>query len=251
MTDDVKWIKLSTGILDDEKIIFIEALPNGPMLCWMWIKLLVLAGRQNDCGKISLTDEIPYTDAALANRFRMPVQTVQEGLEMFQQYGMIEIIDNFIYTSNWARYQNQESLERIREKNRERVRKFREKKKQPDGKTELQIQDEEGTESGFELGELRRIKEDHNALLDLADQIRVTTNDWQRDRIIELYAEYGREKVEYALNEAGKHNKTAISYVEAVCKNYGQKKEDNPIMAAARRAAERKAACQKKEQASS
>ena len=248
MTDEVKWIKLSTGILDDEKIIAIEEEEDGSSLCWMWIKLLALAGKQNNDGCISLTEEIPYTRKQLANRFRMPVKTVEHGLQQFQEYGMIEIIDDMIYTSNWLKYQNQESLEKIREKTRERVRKHREKnslqkRTNPD---EANIDEDVGTELGYEPGELQRIQEDHNALLDLADYIKVTTNDWQRDRIIELYAEYGREKVEYALNEAGKHNKTAISYVQAICKNYGKKKEDNPIMAAAQRSAERKATCQTK-----
>lgn len=129
MADEIKWIKLSTGILDDEKIIAIEDLPDGSSLCWMWIKLLVLAGRQNNDGRISLTEEIPYTDTQLAKRFRMPIATVQLGLKIFQQYGMIEIIDDFIYTSNWAKYQSLDGMEKVKEQTRERVQRFREKKK--------------------------------------------------------------------------------------------------------------------------
>lgn len=134
MADEIKWIKLSTGILDDEKIIAIEDLPDGSSLCWMWIKLLVLAGRQNNDGRISLTDEIPYTDAQLAKRFRIPISTVQLGLQIFERYGMIEIIDDMIYTSNWAKYQSIEGMEEVREKarekTRERVRKYRERQKE-------------------------------------------------------------------------------------------------------------------------
>lgn len=118
MTDEVKWIKLSTGILDDEKIIALEGMEDGSSLCWMWIKLLALAGRQNHDGRISLTEEIPYTRAQLASRFRMDQDTVEHGLQIFEDYGMIEIIDDMIYTSNWAKYQSMESLERIREQNR-------------------------------------------------------------------------------------------------------------------------------------
>lgn len=128
MADAIKWIKLSTSILDDEKIIAIEDLPDGSSLCWMWIKLLVLAGKQNNDGRISLTEEIPYTDTQLAKRFRMPISTVQLGLRIFHDYGMIEIIDDFIYTSNWAKYQNTESLEKIKEQNR--VRKARQRERQ-------------------------------------------------------------------------------------------------------------------------
>lgn len=129
VADEIKWIKLSTGILDDEKIIAIEDLPDGPSLCWMWIKLLALAGRQNNDGRISLTEEIPYTDTQLAKRFRMPIATVQLGLKIFQQYGMIEIIDDFIYTSNWAKYQSLDGMEKVKEQTRERVQRYRDKKK--------------------------------------------------------------------------------------------------------------------------
>lgn len=128
MADAIKWIKLSTSILDDEKIIAIEDLPDGSSICWMWIKLLVLAGKQNNDGRISLTGEIPYTDTQLAKRFRMPISTVQLGLRIFQDYGMIEIIDDFIYTSNWAKYQNTESMDKIKEQNR--IRKARQRERQ-------------------------------------------------------------------------------------------------------------------------
>lgn len=130
MAEDVKWIKLSTGILDDEKIIAIEDMPDGPTLCWFWIKLLALAGRQNHDGMIGLTDEIPYTEVQLANRFRMNVATVQMGLRMFENYGMIEIINDMIYTKNWAKYQNVEGLEKIKEQNRIRKANQREREKQ-------------------------------------------------------------------------------------------------------------------------
>ena len=129
VADEIKWIKLSTGILDDEKIIAIEDLPDGPSLCWMWIKLLALAGRQNNDGRISLTEEIPYTDTQLAKRFRMPIATVQLGLRIFQQYSMIEIIDDFIYTSNWAKYQSLDGMEKVKEQTRERVQRYRDRKK--------------------------------------------------------------------------------------------------------------------------
>ena len=83
--DKVRWIKLGVNILDDEKIIAIEGLPDGNSLCWMWVKLLALAGKQDCDGKITLTNEIPYTEAQLADRFRMPLSTVRLGLVTFQR----------------------------------------------------------------------------------------------------------------------------------------------------------------------
>ena len=249
MADEIKWIKLSTGILDDEKIIAIEDLPDGPSLCWMWIKLLALAGRQNNEGRISLTEEIPYTDTQLAKRFRMPIATVQLGLTIFQQYKMIEIIDNFIYTSNWSKYQNAESLEKIKEQARIRKARQRERQKalRAASAPEPAVQESKSAialPSPFTADEdLRRIQEDHNAILDLAERIGIVTRDWDRDQIIDLYAKYGREVVEYALTESGKSNKKSLKYIEAICRNYGKPKEqkESAIMAAARRLAQKEA----------
>ena len=130
MANEIKWIKLSVDILNDEKIIAIEGMPEGSTLCWMWIKMLALCGQQNADGKLSLTDEIPYTEAQLANRFGVPLSTLQMGLAIFERYGMIKIIDDMIYTVNWAKYQSVDGMEKIREQNRIRKQNQREKEKQ-------------------------------------------------------------------------------------------------------------------------
>lgn len=130
--EKIKWIKLGVNILDDEKIIAIEGMPDGNALCWMWVKLLALAGKQGMGGEITLTDEVPYTESQLAARFRMPLTTVQFGLKVFQNYGMIRIIDDVIYTNNWAKYQSIEDTEKHeleKEKDRERKRVVSEMKK--------------------------------------------------------------------------------------------------------------------------
>ena len=47
---DVKWIKITTDIFDDEKIILIESLPDAYAIITVWFKLLCLAGKQNNSG---------------------------------------------------------------------------------------------------------------------------------------------------------------------------------------------------------
>ena len=41
---DVKWIKITTDIFDDEKILLIESLPDAYAIITCWFKLLCLAG---------------------------------------------------------------------------------------------------------------------------------------------------------------------------------------------------------------
>lgn len=126
---EVKWIKLQTDIFDNRKIKQLERLPDGDSLIVIWLKILVLAGATNDNGNIYFTQDIPYTDQLLATEFNRPLSTVQFALRTFQQFGMIEIVNDLIHVSNWERYQNIEGLEKVREQNRIRAKRWYDKQK--------------------------------------------------------------------------------------------------------------------------
>ena len=126
---DVKWIKLSTDIFDNRKIKLIESMPEGDALVVIWLKLLVLAGVVNEKGCIYLTKDIPYTDELLATLFNRPITTIRLALQVFEQFEMIEIVNDIIMVSNWEKYQNEESMEKIREQNRIRQANYRARQK--------------------------------------------------------------------------------------------------------------------------
>lgn len=116
--NDIRWIKLSTDLFNNRKILQIEQLPDGDTLIVIWLKLLILAGKINDDGLIYFTPDIPYTDEIMAHEFQRPITTIRLALNTFQRFGMIEIVDDVIEVSNWQRYQSTEGLERVREQNR-------------------------------------------------------------------------------------------------------------------------------------
>jgi predicted phage replisome organizer len=90
---DVKWIKITTEIFDDEKIKLIESMPDKDAVLVIWFKLLVQAGKCNGCnvtGAICLTDAIPYTEEMLSTIFNRPLNTIRLALDVFQKFGMIE-----------------------------------------------------------------------------------------------------------------------------------------------------------------
>lgn len=126
---DVKWIKLATNVFDNRKIRQIEILPNGDSIIVIWMKLLCLAGNVNDKGSVYLTNEIPYTEQMLSTQFGRPLTTIQLALKTFQEFGMIDIINDIIHISSWEKYQNVEGMEKIREQTRVRVARCRENKK--------------------------------------------------------------------------------------------------------------------------
>lgn len=124
---EVKWIKITTNIFDDDKIKLIEALPEKDSIIVIWFKLLVVAGKTNDNGAIYIIKDMPTTDEMLATIFNRPLNTVRMALETFENFGMIEITKH-INITNWEKHQNIEGLEKIREQNRLRKQKERERK---------------------------------------------------------------------------------------------------------------------------
>ena len=125
---EVKWIKITTNIFDDEKIKLIDTMPDRDTLLVIWFKLLTLAGKTNDNGFVYIIKEMPTTDEMLATIFNRPLNTVRLALQTFKQFGMIEI-DNHVNVVNWEKHQNIEGLDKIKEQNRLRQAKFKEKKK--------------------------------------------------------------------------------------------------------------------------
>lgn len=129
---DVKWIKIMTNIFDNRKIVQIETLPDGDTIIVIWLKLLCLAGNINDSGMIYFTKEIPYTEEMLSNLFNRPLPTVRLALKVFEDFGMITVIEDIMQISNWEKYQNVDKLLELREYNRIAKQKSREKKKAND-----------------------------------------------------------------------------------------------------------------------
>jgi len=123
---DVKWIKITTDIFDDEKIKLIDAMPEADTIIVIWFKLLAQAGKSNSNGSLYLSGKLAYTDEMLSTVFNRKVQSIRLALDMFEKLGMIERGD-YIQISNWEKHQNIEGMEKIRLQTRERVRKHREK----------------------------------------------------------------------------------------------------------------------------
>ena len=114
---DIKWIKITTDIFDDEKILLIESLPDAYAIITVWFKLLCLAGKQNNSG-VFLMGRIPYTDKMLATIFRMKETTVKLALNTFEDFGMVEIVDGVITIPNWSKHQSLDAYERRKERDR-------------------------------------------------------------------------------------------------------------------------------------
>lgn len=126
---EIKWIKITTDIFDDEKICLIDALPDRDAIIVIWIKLITLAGKLNRKGVLAISKNIVYTDEMLAQTFHRPLNTVRMALEVFENFGMVEKIDGVIMLPNWEKHQNIDGMEKIKEQNRNRAARHRQKQK--------------------------------------------------------------------------------------------------------------------------
>ena len=156
---DVKWIKITTDIFDDEKILLIESLPDSYAIITVWFKLLCLAGKQNNSG-VFMMGRIPYTDKMLATIFRMKETTVNMALQTFEQFGMIEIVDGVITIPNWGKHQNLDQLESKKEYMRNYMQEYREKQKLLTGKTNCKTNSKTNVSQADKEEDKERDKED-------------------------------------------------------------------------------------------
>lgn len=158
---DVKWIKITTDIFNDEKMLLIESLPEADSMIVIWFKLLCLAGKENNSGVFLMNDKIAYTDKMLATIFRRKESTIQLALKTFEQFGMIEIINEVITIPNWGKYQKLDQLENKKEYMREYMREYREKQRvltcktngKTNSKTNVNSLEGEGDKEGDKEGE--------------------------------------------------------------------------------------------------
>lgn len=163
---EIKWIKITTDIFDDEKILLIESLPEADSIIVIWFKLLCLAGKMNNSGVFMLNDRIAYTDTMLATIFRRKENTVKLALETFERFGMIEMVNDVITIPNWGKHQSTDALENKREYQRNYMRDYREKQKQIACKTNSETNSEANVSSlDKDITDIK-IKEDIYTLVD-------------------------------------------------------------------------------------
>lgn len=137
---NVKWIKIVVDIFSDEKILLIESMPDSDNIIIIWFKLLSLAGKINNNGALLLNDQVPYTEEMLATVFRRDIQSIRLALEVFEDLGMIAVVENTITIPNWSKHQSLDQLENQRQYMKKYMREKR--KKQSDlakGKEEEKV----------------------------------------------------------------------------------------------------------------
>ena len=161
-------------MFEDEKIKLIDAMPERDTIHYVWIRLLVQAGKTNASGLIFLNENIPYTDEMLATIFCRPLTSIRLALKTLVDFQMIEIApDNIIKILNWDKHQNIEGMERVRAQNRKRSENYREKKRLIEGTTKEKHEEEKQNTDDV------KVQEDHEVKVqeDQAENSNIDTKD--------------------------------------------------------------------------
>lgn len=124
----IQWIKLKIDLFDDEKILLISTMPNAESILLTWIRLLCLAGKQNNKGVFMMNDK-PYTVPMLAMIMRIPEETLDTALKVFEDYKMITYVNGAITITNWGKHQNLDKLEANKAYMRNYMKEYRKKQK--------------------------------------------------------------------------------------------------------------------------
>ena len=225
----VWYLKLGSRTYRDEKLKAIREETGSTDFFEIWIAFLCLAVCEKRDGSLYISDKKPYTPRLLANEIGFSQERMEEAIKIFQEYDMITVKKGVIWLNNWNKYQNVKTAEEYKAKDAERSKKYRDKKKAEKLAAQAQSPHESVDDTGSEWyapGEAQQIQQDHNELLDLAEDIRLTASERDRTRLIDLYTRYGKEVLVYAMNQAADHKKVSLAYVEAVCRDYGKPKPD-------------------------
>ena len=158
MASDVKWIKITTDIFDDEKIVLLESMPDSYALIVVWIKLLCFAGRLGTSGVLVMQNGVAYNTKMLASIFHMKETVVEVALKTFVDFGMITLVDDVITITNWGKHQTMDQLDAKREYMRDYMQKYRAKQKLLASKNNSEIYCKTNSEANFSCAEYKNIR---------------------------------------------------------------------------------------------
>lgn len=227
---EIKWIKITTDVFDDEKICLIDALPDHDAILVIWFKILVLAGKLNKNGVLAISPNLVYTDEMLANRFQRPINTVRMALGIFERFGMIEVIEGVITLPNWEKHQNIDGMEKVKEQTRKRVARHREKQKElaiGNVTCNVTVTESNGTEEerDKELDKDKNITTTSNSenILELfQSEFRRLLSGFEIEEINHLLNENDSGLVKEALRTAVTSGKPNVSYIGGILRNWQQ-----------------------------
>ena len=86
------YMRLKESFFDDDAIKILEAMPDGYLYSNILIKLYLKSLKFN--GRLMYNERIPYNASVLATLTNHSVGVIEKALDIFEQLGLIEVLDN-------------------------------------------------------------------------------------------------------------------------------------------------------------
>lgn len=86
------YLKLREDFFDTDEMLLLESMPDGYLYSNILLKLYLRSLKSD--GRLMYKNIIPYTPSVLATLVRHPIGVVEKALKVFQQLGLIEVLDN-------------------------------------------------------------------------------------------------------------------------------------------------------------
>ena len=86
------YMRLKESFFDDDAIKILEAMPDGYLYSNILLKLYLKSLKFN--GRLMYNERIPYNASVLATLTNHSLGTVEKALDIFEQLGLIEVLDN-------------------------------------------------------------------------------------------------------------------------------------------------------------
>lgn len=217
---DVKWIKISINMFDDEKVKIIQAMNKGDSILMIWIRLIILAGKVNSGGYLYVNENLPYDNKMLATILNKPPKLIELAIKTFLDLEMIEMTDKGMFITNFEKYQNIDGLERIKEQNRIRKQRQREKIKEGNVTNNVTERDSHVTvtqqnkkENKKENKNIEKIIRVYEEEIGHATSFTLTVLDSYLDDLSE-------DMIIKAIQISSSNNKKSLNYIEGILKSW-------------------------------
>ena len=115
-----KYVKFRVDMLSDAKSKIIDMKPERDLIHYVWMALVLLAGRVNLEGDLYMSRNLPHTIETLAIEFNRSEEQIKLALEVFIELEMLELIDGRSYrVKNFVKHQNIKVKEKIKSEDKE------------------------------------------------------------------------------------------------------------------------------------
>lgn len=217
MADNKKYyyLKLKDNFYESEQMIILQNMQDGYLYSDILMKLYLRSLKTN--GKLMFNNVIPYTPSVLAQVVRHQIGTVERAMKIFQELGLIEILDNgAIYMLDIQNFIGKSSTEA------DRIRKFR--KKISDEKSFVQMYDKCTPEIEIEKEIDIEIEKEPTNNIDIYDYIEknfgILISGSNFENVGCWLEEFNEDILKYAVDICVANGKRTIKYWEGILKTW-------------------------------